>query len=145
MIKVKCSKCNQIYDLKESVRKLPCCSMEQPGVEEKKMVLTYSICPHCGHVHLSQLDDEMTQSMVKELHRLIRKKMLYESKGRQLKRKESRRALELDAQLTGTRIYLKQAYRGKRLKHNMKNKPISNEFVFNYSEPRIVEEEPSEQ
>lgn len=143
-IKVKCCKCNEVYDLKESIGKLPCTYSEHIGADEKKLLLTYSVCPHCGNIHLSQLDNEETQSMVKELHRLIKKKILFESKGRQLKRKDSRGALELDSSLNVLRIYLKQTHNNKVLKHNMQNKLINNKFVFKYSEPRIVKEKENE-
>lgn len=143
-IKVKCCKCNEVYDLKESIGKLPCTYSEHIGVEAKKLLLTYSVCPHCGNIHLSQLDDEVTQVIVKELHRLIKKKILFESKGRKLKRKDSRRVLELDSELNVLRIYLKKTYNNKVLKHNMQNKLINNKFVFKYSEPRIVKEKENE-
>lgn len=135
---VACKKCGKEYDLSKSIGKLPCMTDEPIGIESKKMLLTYSECPHCGNIHLSQLDDEQTQAMTKELHRLILRKIAFEKKGRKMKRKEHRKAIELDKDLNLKRAELKLAYNGKKLLHCLKTDKIDNVFVFEYSEPKLV-------
>lgn len=136
---VKCFKCNKQYELSNSVRRLTCCCIDDDGMK-KDLLLTYSVCPACGHIHLSQLDDDITKPMVKELSRLMRKKILFDSKGREMKRKDKRKVLELDKQLNAARLLLMSNCQGKELhkKYTEKNKELNDTFVFTYSEPKLV-------
>lgn len=142
---VRCFKCKKQYELSNSVRRLTCCYEDDDGMK-KDLLLTYSVCPVCGHIHLSQLDDDITKPMVKELSRLMKKKILFDSKGREMKRKDKRKVLELNKQLNTTRLLLMANCQGKELhkKYFDKNKEINNTFTFTYSEPELVVQDKNE-
>lgn len=141
-ILVSCSSCKQEYELANTVKKLQCLQMEkQEEVSKaKKLLLTYSVCPFCGHVHLSQLDDDITKAMQKELVRLLKKKALFDSKGRQMKRKDARRVVELNKSLNALRLSLKETYQRKTMLklYDTQSSEIPKVFVFEYSEPKLV-------
>lgn len=125
-----CSKCNEVFTLSElNVKKKFAFEKET----KMKLLVTYVECPNCGNKSYVQLDNDTTLEVVRELTGLMKKKIIAEKKGHDLKRKDNRRALELNKILNEARKNLLVLFNGKEMRlaeYYRKNAVENLDFIF---------------
>lgn len=105
-LKVKCPGCGTENNAKQGLKK------EWVVVNEQRLLITYYCCKGCKKVHMVQLDNEYTQSLLDE----ISKGMVYvyscKKNNKQPKKKKANRVLKQNKKLCNIRKKLNKEFEG---------------------------------
>lgn len=102
-----CVNCGDALELDSS--KVFKTKVEMP--DGKPMWLTHFECPECGHVHFVQIDDERTQTLLKDLAKVLAATARAKRMGRRVK-KQSAKYHCINRDLNAIRSDLEKEYSG---------------------------------